>query len=86
MFVLETDRLTAVFAQLGSHKVESATLVAERFSGSKRIDFDGRSAGLAVCAQIIKAFETSALALPITNLVFDKIESGRAAKIRDGED
>ena len=86
VLVLEADRLAAVVAKLRTNGVKGAALVTKRFAGGKRIDLDRRTAVLTVCAQVIQTFEMSALALPVSDLILDKIERRRLAKIRDRKD
>src|SRR6185503_2578307 len=81
VLVFETDRLAAVFAQLWSHEVERAATMTKRIAGSERVHLDRRTAVFTVRTQIVKTFETSALALPVTNLVLDKIQRGSTAKV-----
>jgi len=65
--MLQTDRLTAVRAQFGPHRVECAAIVAKNFRGVEGIDLDLRTAILTVCTQVLEAFEIAALTcqLPI---------------------
>jgi hypothetical protein len=60
--------------------------VAERFTRRQRIYLDSRTAVFAVSAQVVKTLEAAALALPVADLILDKIECCRAAEIRDGKD
>src|SRR6185503_6915590 len=83
VFVLQTDRLTAVRAQLGTNGIESSANVAKRFAGTQRIDFDVGPATLTGGAQVLETFKIAALALPVTDLILDEIERGRFAKIRN---
>jgi hypothetical protein len=53
------------------------------FARGERIYLNRRTAGLAVGAKVVKTFKPATLALPVTNLVLDKIQSRRAPKIRN---
>ena len=86
VFVLQADRLAAVFAKLRANGVERAALVTKRFAGRQRIDLDRRAAVLTVRAKIVQTFEPSALTLPVADLILDKIERGGAAKVGDRKD
>src|SRR6185436_17608274 len=86
MLMLQPDRLTAVFAKLRPHRVEGAALVTERLAGRQRVYLDRRAAMFAVGPEIVQTFQPSALALPITDLIFDEIESSGTAKIGDWKD
>ena len=83
VFVLKANRLAAIWAKLRPHRVESTANVTERFTRTQRIDFDTGAAVLARGAQILQPFEVAAFALPIADMVFDKVERCRLAKIRD---
>src|SRR5215207_2771925 len=85
VLMLQADRLAAVFAKLRSNKVECAAAMTKRFARCQWIHLNGRTAVLAVRSQVVQAFETSTFTLPVTDLIFDKIESGGAAKVRDRE-
>src|ERR1700686_4682039 len=81
MFVLEADGLAAVGAKLWTDGVEGAANVTQRLAWSQRINFDAGRATLTCSSQVFQAFEISAFALPVADLIFDKVERGRFAKI-----
>ena len=81
VLVLQTDWLAAVFAELRAYLIKRAALVAKSFACRQRVDLDGRTAALTICAQVVKTFQPSALTLPVADLIFDEIERGGAAKI-----
>ena len=86
VLVLETDRLTAIRAELRSYGVERSATVAENFGGVERVNFDLRAAVLTICAKVLKTFKISALALPVADLVFDILERRCFAEVRYGKD
>src|SRR5215813_188516 len=86
VLVLQTDRLAAVRAQFRTDRIEGAANMAESLAGAQRIDLDARVAILTGRPQKPQAFEVAALALPVPNLVLDKIERRGFAKIRNRED
>ena len=86
MLVLEADRLAAVVAELRTHGVERAAIVAEHFGRIERIDLDLGSAFFTVGTQMLEALEVAALTLPVADLILDIFERRRLAKIRDRED
>jgi hypothetical protein len=83
VFVLQADWLAAVFAKLRAHKVERAAAMTERFARCERVHLDRGAALFTIRAQVVKTFETSAFALPVTNLVLDEVEGGGAAEVGD---
>lgn len=60
-------------------------MIAQHLSRIEWIDLDLGAAILAVCAQVLKALQVSALTLPVTDLIFDEFEGSRLAKIRNRE-
>ena len=83
VLVLEAYRLAAIGAKFRPHRVEGAANVTESFTRAQRVDLDPRVATLTSRAQEPQPFKVAALALPVANLIFDKIERRRFAKIRD---
>jgi len=86
MLVLEANRLTAVVAEIWTHRVERAAVVTEHFGRVERIDFDLGRAILTVGTQVLEALEVAALTLPVADLILDIFERRRFAKIRNRED
>src|SRR5208282_3328363 len=68
------DRIAALVAEVGSVRVVGAALVAENFTGMKRVGNHRRSAILTSRAQVMKTFEVAALALPVANRKVYKLE------------
>ena len=86
VLVLEADRLTAVVAEIGRTALKVPQLYTAPRPG-ERIDLDlGRAQFLQLAAQMLEALEVAALALPVADLVLDKFELRRLAKIRDRKD
>src|SRR6266550_5598972 len=83
MFVLESDGLAAVRAKFRTDVIEGAAHVTECLAGPQRIDFDTGLAILARRAQVFQSFQIAALALPIADLIFDKVERRGFAKVGD---
>src|SRR5204863_5757255 len=73
VLVLKTYGFAAVLAKLWSHVIESAAFMAEGFACGERIHLNSRTACFAVRSQVIEPFEPAALALPVSNLILDKI-------------
>src|SRR5208282_877672 len=71
---LQSDRIAALVAEVGSVRVVGAALVAENFTGMKRVGNHRRSAILTSRAQVMKTFEVAALALPVANRKVYKLE------------
>src|SRR5216683_2586712 len=86
VFVFQAYRLSAIRAELGTDRIESAANVTERFAGTQRIDFDTGAAMLTGRAQIFQSFQIAAFALPVADVILDKVERGRLAKVRDRKD
>src|SRR5215468_644801 len=80
VLMLQADGLAAVRAQFGTHRIERAANVAQSLARTQRIDLDLRAAALTGCAQVLQTFEVAALALPVADLVLDKIQRRRLAK------
>src|SRR6267142_4902042 len=83
MFVLEADGFAAVRAKFRTDVIKGAAHVTQRLAWPQRIDFDAGLATFTRRAQVFQSFEIAALALPIADLVFDKIERRRFAKVGD---
>src|SRR5262249_15751085 len=49
----------------------------------ERINLNFRSAILTICAEMLEALEVSALTLPVSDLVFDKLQCGSLPKVRN---
>jgi hypothetical protein len=81
--MLESDRLAAVIAKIRADGIESSALVTKDFGRIERVDLDLGSTVLTVCPEMLKALKVAALALPIADLILDKLESRGLAKIRD---
>ena len=86
MLVLKADRLTAVIAEIGTHRIERTAAVTKNLSWVERIDLDLGTAILTVRTEMLEAFEVAALTLPVTDLVFDILQGCRFAKIRNRKD
>jgi hypothetical protein len=59
--------------------------MAERFTSGEWINLDGGAAALTVRSKVVQAFKSSALTLPVPDLILDKIKCGSTPKIRYGE-
>ena len=71
---LQSDRVAALIAEIGSIRVVGAALLAEHIAGMKRIGNDGRAAILASGAQVMQPLEVPTFALPIANCVIHKLK------------
>jgi hypothetical protein len=85
MLVLEADRLTAVVTEIWTNSIKSAAIVAEHFGRVEWIDLDLGTAIFTVSTQMLEAFEVTALALPVADLILDVLERCGFAKVRDGK-
>ena len=64
---LQSHRVAALVAEVGSIRVIRAALVAENFAGMKRVGNHRRSAALTSRAQVMQPFQVAALALPVAD-------------------
>ena len=85
MFVLQANRLAAVVAKIRADRVESSAVVTKDFSRIERIDLYLRAAILTVRTKVLEAFQVSAFALPIADLVLDVFERRGLTKIGNRE-
>jgi hypothetical protein len=81
VFVFEADRLAAVVAERRADGIKGSAILAENLGRVERVHLDLRRAVLAICSQVLQAFEVAALALPVADLVLDVLERRRLAKI-----
>src|SRR5262249_45711452 len=86
IFQLQANRITALVAEVRRIGVVCAALLAEHVAGMKRIGNDRVAAITAGCAQVVQAFEVSALALPVADGEINKSQLGDVAEIGNGED
>ena len=78
---LQSHRVAALVAEVGSVRVVGAALVAENFAGMKRVGDHRRSAILTSRAQVVQPFQVAALAFPVANREVHKLELGNIAEI-----
>ena len=86
MLVLEADGFTAVVAEIRPDSIERAARITKHLGGVERVDLYLGAAVLTIGTEVLKPLKVSALALPVADLVFDKFERRRLAKVRNGED
>jgi hypothetical protein len=78
--------IAAAVAEGHDIAVEGAALVAQHFAGMERVGLDRRAAGPAGRAQVMKALERAALALPVADRIVDKVQLRQATEIGNRED
>src|SRR5258708_6072175 len=83
VFVLEANGLAAVRAKFRPDIIKGAAHVTECLAWPQRIDLDAGLATLTRRAQVFQSFQIAALALPIADLIFDKVERRSFAKVGD---
>jgi len=81
MLVLERDRFAAVVAQHRRHGVHRAALRTRLLFGRVRVNPEDGPARPAIGAQMVKPFELSALALPISDRVLNEFQLRGFAKV-----
>ncbi len=83
---LQTHRVAALVAEVGSVLVVGAALRAEHIAGMERVGDDHVAAVDAGGAQVMQALQVAALALPVADGVVDEIELRDIAEIGNGKD
>src|SRR5208283_4274972 len=68
---LQADWIAALVAEVGRIRVVRAAFVAEHFAGMERVGNHRRSAVFASGAEVVQAFQVSALALPVADGVVE---------------
>ena len=86
VLVLESNRLPAIRTQLGPHGIECAADVTKGFARPQGIDLDAGFAALAGSAQIFQSFKIAALTLPVADVILDKVQRRRLAKVGNRKD
>lgn len=79
--MLKRYRLAAVVAQHGGNRIARAALRTGLLFGGVRVYSEDRAARTAIGSQVIEPFELPALALPVSDRVFDELELRSLSKI-----
>src|SRR6185369_4434467 len=81
VLMFQSNRLSAVLAELWPNEVESAAFMTECLACCERIHLYTRAARFTVGSQIVQAFQPAALTLPVTDLILDEIEGRGTAEV-----
>src|ERR1051325_9192313 len=79
--MLKRYRLPAGVAQHGGNRIARAALRTGLLFGGVRVYSEDRAARTAIGSQVIEPFELPALALPVSDRVFDELELRSLSKI-----